>query len=76
MTLYPLIEVGWMPGPIPRPQHPSWPDIELKIQVCHLCYGQPLSEHHVNELRDYLVKVAPVLPDYFLKHHTGYRFGP
>jgi len=74
MTLYPDIEVGWVRGPIPRPQHPSWPDIEIKIQVCHWYYGQPLSEQHIDELRDYLVKVATELPYLFLKYHNNHEF--
>lgn len=68
MTLSCEIEVGWIRGDIPRPLHPSWPDIEIQIQVYHWYYGEYLSEQHIDELRDYLAIVADKLPDYFLKN--------
>ena len=74
MTISCIIQTGWTDGPIPRTQHPSWPDITLVIKACYWDYGKSMPKQQADELRDYLIKIAPGLSDFLLKYHTVYRF--
>ena len=74
MTISPIIQIGWTDGPIPRPQHPSWPDVTLVIKACYWDYGKPMSKQQADELRDYLIKFAPVWSDFLLEYHRVCKF--